>query len=118
MASAYDHYAAKVAAKLAGKWGATFTLVRFVSHENVDGDGNLIPAVTTELRVRGIVPKPKEIWNKGAYLGQQRVVLLDHKIAPFPDDRIVIGPDTFTVESVKTVAPDGMTVILYEAVLR
>lgn len=117
MADVYKTFAEAVKQIYGGPIGGSFTLRRFVSHENVDDDGNLIPAVTNDLRVNGIV-REKDIWNNGAFLGQQRIAFLDNKTAPFPDDQLIVGKDTFTVESVKTIAPNGVTIIRYEAVLR
>lgn len=117
MATIYDTFAAAANQLYNGPFGGSFILRRFVTQESLDDDGNIIPAVTRDIRVRGVV-RDKAIWNNGAFLGQKRVAYLSNKTAPFPDDQLIVGKDTYTINTVTTVAPNGVTVIRYEAVLR
>ncbi|NWK96703.1 hypothetical protein DM806_13740 [Sphingobium lactosutens] len=117
MATVYEQFAKAATQLYDGPFGGAFVLRRLVTAENIDENGNIVPAVTRDFRVRGVV-RDKDVWNNGAYLGQKRVAYLSNKTAPFPDDQLIIGKDTYTVDTVTTVAPNGVTVIRYEAVLR
>lgn len=118
MATIYEQFAKAATQLYDGPFGGAFVLRRLVTAESVDDNGNIVPAVTRDFRVRGVLPKPKDVWNNGAYLGQKLVAYLSNKTAPFPDDQLIVGNDTYTVDTVTTVAPNGVTVIRYEAVLR
>lgn len=115
MASAYDYYAKKASAKLAGKFGGSFVLRRHINGGGYDDDGNQITEVTQDIAVRGII-KNDEVWNSGAYLGSKLVAVLDNRNEPKPDDQLIVGSQTYRVASVITVAPAGV-VIIYEVEL-
>ena len=117
MATIYDTFAAATTQLYDGPFGGSFILRRLVTQESLDDNGNIVPASTRDIRVRGVV-RDKDVWNNGAYLGQKRVAYLSNKTAPFPDDQLIVGKDTYTIYTVTTVAPNGVTVIRYEAVLR
>ncbi|WP_088184060.1 hypothetical protein [Sphingobium sp. Z007] len=116
MATIYENFASAVTTLYAGPLGGTFILRR-TSGGGYDANGEIVPVTTRDLRVRGIV-KEKEFWNNGALLGSRTVALLDNKHEPFPDDLLLVGQTTYTVDTAKAVAPNGVTVIRYEAVLK
>ena len=116
MATIYENFASAVTTLYAGPLGGTFILRR-MSGGGYDANGDIVPVTTRDLRVRGVV-KEKEFWNNGALLGIRTVALLDNKHEPFPDDLLLVGQTTYTVDTTKAVAPNGVTVIRYEAVLK
>lgn len=116
MATVYEQFAKAVTQLYAGPLGAAFTLLQH-SGGGYDDDGNAIPTSVKRTTVRGVV-KNKEVWNNGAYLGSRLVAQLDNKHQPKPDDQLVVGKTTYTITTVDTVAPDGKTVIRYEAGLK
>lgn len=116
MAGVYEKYAAMSSKWLTGKFSGAFVLRR-VSGGGYDDQGDVVPVTTVDLPVRGIV-KDEEIWNGGALLAVRSVARLDIRHQPFPDDQLIVGEDTYTIDTVKTVAPNGVTVIRYEAVLK
>ena len=116
MATIYENFASAVTTLYAGPLGGTFTLRR-TSGGGYDQNGDMLPVTTSDRRVYGVV-KDKEFWNNGALLGVRTVAILDNKYEPFPDDQLIVGNTIYTVDTVKVVAPNGITVIRYEAVLK
>jgi hypothetical protein len=109
----YDTFAQAASQLLAGELGGVFVLRR-VSGGGYDDNGDAIPVTKSDKRVRGVVKDKKE-WDKGTYLGSRLVAVLDNKIEPKPDDKLIVGKTTYTITDVKTVAPNGVTVLSYEA---
>lgn len=109
----YKKFAETAARLLAGELGGSFVL-RQVSGGGYDDNGEAIPLAQSDKRVRGVVKDKKE-WDKGTYLGSRLVAVLDNKIEPKPDDQLIVGGTTYRITDVKTVAPNGVTIISYEA---
>ncbi|OAH42771.1 hypothetical protein AX777_05905 [Sphingobium yanoikuyae] len=116
MATIYEQFANAATRMYAGPLGASFKLVTF-SGGGYDAQGNEIAKTTKQQTVRGVI-KNKEVWNNGAYLGTRLVAMLDSKHQPKPDDQLIVGKTTYTITTVDTIAPDGVTVIRYEAGLQ
>ncbi|WP_300115540.1 hypothetical protein [Sphingobium sp.] len=116
MATVYENFASAVTTLYAGPLGGSFILRR-TSGGGYDANGDIAPVTTRDLRVRGVV-RDKEFWNAGALLGVRTVAMLDNRHEPFPDDVLIVGQTTHTIDTVKAVAPNGLTVIRYEAVLK
>ena len=109
----YGTFAKATSQILGGELGGSFVLRR-TSGGGYDDNGDAIPVTQSDKRVRGVVKDKKE-WDKGSYLGSRLVAVLDNKIEPKPDDLLIVGKTTYKITDVKTVAPNGVTVINYEA---
>lgn len=113
MAGIYETFANAASGIYGGDLGGSFVLRRYAGG-GYDDEGNEVPVIQMDKRVRGIV-KPREVWNKGAYLGTRMVAQLDNRVEPKPNDQLIVGNKTYAITDVTTIAPNGVTVIRYEA---
>ncbi len=81
-----------------------------------DDEGNPVPVVTSSKTTRAIY-RDASFANAGSYLAGKASLLLDYTFEPSPQDTVAMGGDTYTVDSVNPVKPDGVSVISYTVVL-
>ncbi len=115
MAGIYQTFADAASQLLTGPLGGKGKLRR-KSGGGYDDNGDPIPVSQRDIPV-GCVVKDKAIWNAGAYMGSKLVAVLDNRVAPLPDDELIVGTSTYTIVQVTPKAPTGI-VITYEVELR
>ena len=111
----------KTASRLIKKYGGTFSYTQ-VAASNYDPTDRTQSATDTTYSIRGVRTKTKQAFIEGTLVekGDARF-LLDAKallFTPRQGDRLLIGGDTFFVDSIQAVAPSGAKVVLYILVLR
>lgn len=81
-----------------------------------DDEGNQIPVTTSTKKIRGVY-RDASFFNAGSYLAGKASLLIDYTFKPAPQDTVTMGGETWTIDSVVPLKPDGVTVISYTLVL-
>ncbi len=97
------------------KYGGPAIITR--TEGGYDDEGNPIPVTTsTPKKIRGIY-RDASFANAGSYLAGKASLLIDYTYEPEPQDTVTMGGETWTIDSVVPVKPDGVKVISYTLVL-
>lgn len=96
------------------KYGGPAVITR--TEGGYDDKGDPIPVATSTKKIRGIY-RDASFFNAGSYLAGKASLLIDYTYKPAPQDTVTMGGETWTIDSVVPVKPDGVTVISYTLVL-
>lgn len=96
------------------KYGSPAIITR--TEGGYDDEGNPIPVTNSTKKIRGIY-RDASFFNAGSYLAGKASLLIDYTYKPAPQDTVTMGGETWTIDSVVPVKPDGVTVISYTLVL-
>lgn len=114
----YSNIAATALALLA-KFGATVTLTRTTGGVFDPVTGYQSASVDASVTTTGLLkPYPDRMIDGTRILAGDRELVLSNEQEPLPNDKPVIGGESWAIIGIKTVKPNGVDAVVYFAQVR